>query len=273
MHLGQSTESRINGGWQQDSTVARLQFASLRKQLLDAQPTLNAHELVILDLGDDVDNDNMRVSQHRMVDQLVVQQTAEYGRLLAELVQDALSVYPTVRVERVPGNHGRTTQKSSYGGLAELDPIDSFDWLAGEFAREILRGDIAKGLVSLVNHDKWYGITEVQGHRVLFEHGASVKAPYSYLSPLAAVERTAHAYRELFGEFKLYCLGHFHKSYVIPFGYNGLICGNGSFPPPSPFVVTNLHQATEPVQLLLTVTPSAVEEVRRLTLPVQRSAA
>ena len=270
IHLGQYTTSRLNAGWEQSSIVCRMQFKSLVDQLLAVQSTLQASELVILDLGDNVEGDNLRPSQHRMVDQLVVQQTAEYGRLLADLIVSALTVFPRVRVERVPGNHGRTTQKASYGGLAELDPIDSFDWLGGEFAREILRPDIARGTVVFNNHSTYFADTYIRGKRVIFEHGSSVKAPGQFMSPMMAVEKTAHAYRELLGPFDLFCLGHYHRAYQIPFGYDGLIIGNGSFPPTSPFVVTALHQASIPVQLLFTMTDDGVKEIKRLVLPVEK---
>ncbi|MDI3298279.1 MAG: metallophosphoesterase [Bacillota bacterium] len=278
IHYGQHTPARVNAGWTQTAAVVEAQFERLAHAVLRIwdlrRRSMPWRHLVILDLGDDVEGDAMHTSQHRQVDPLVAQQTAEVGRLLAGLVQTLLQAFERITVHRVPGNHGRTTPKAGVAGLAELDPADSYDWLAGEFARAILRPAIEAGRVELHNHESYWASTEVMGHRILFEHGSSLRGGASWGGiPYYGIDRAAAAYRDLEGDYLLLALGHYHRPYMLPSGYGSWVLGNGSFAPTTPFVAGSKHRATRPCQALLSIHPrKGVTMATWLYLDVPREA-
>lgn len=274
IHLGQLTEGRLTGGYEYSPEITKQQFASLFDQVSQQAVDQAWTKLIILDLGDDVDGDDMRPSQHRHVGPLVVQQCAMYGRWFAQFVANMLEYVPSIHVERVPGNHARTSQRPGLAGLAEIDPMDSYDWIAGEFAREILRDQIEQGLVEIINHETFYSALDVFGYKVLFEHGSSLKGsggPFG--APMAGIQRALLGYRELEGEIDLYVLGHFHRPYLLNAFFNTTIVGNGSFPPTSPFVMAMSKSANRPSQSLITIEKGkGVTNTKTLWLDTKRVA-
>ena len=269
VHVGQHTPARLTAGYSYSVAITERQFAHLAVEVTRIMQTYGRQagwrRLTILDLGDNVENDSMHTTQHRLVDPLVVQQVQIYGRLLAGLVLNLLQVFPEIRVERVPGNHGRTSPKAGYAGLAELDPVDSYDWLAGEFAAAYLR-DVERA--TILNHESIYAVTEVGGHRIVFEHGSSLRGGHSWGGiPYYGIDRAAAAYRELVGDFLVLALGHYHRPYMLPTGYGGWVIGNGSWAPTTPFVVATKHRVTRPSQTLFSVHPTrGVTAVWRIPL-------
>ena len=269
VHAGMDTPGRINGGWHQTLEVTEAQYRHLAKSTLtiwDIQrrsvPWRRAH---IIDLGDAVEGSNMRPSQHRIVDPLVAQQAAAYGRMQAEYVAKLLTVFEHVTLERVPGNHGRVSEKAGNAGMDVLGPENSWDWVAGEFVREILRHAIDEGRLTLINHENWYGVTEVMGHRVIFEHGSSMRGGGGWGGlPWYGIARMASAYLDLEGQYSLLAVGHWHRPWEVPNGYQGLVVGNGSFPPTTPFVVAAKHSATRPSQTLMSLHPKKGLTMKRL---------
>ncbi len=259
VHIGQNTSSRINAGWEYNVGVAISQFRQLThslKRIWEIQRLSTPwRNLVIIDTGDDVEGSDMRASQHRIVDPLVTKQVVLYGKLLATLVLQSLTLFHKVRVERVPGNHGRTSQKAGNAGLSELDPGDSYDWLAGEYAAALLRDAIAKNRVEFVNHETFYGKTEIMGHTILFEHGAALRGGGFGGLPYYSIDKVFPAYRDLEGEFSLLLIGHYHRPYILPAGYGSWLVGDGSFTPTTPYVVASKHRATRPAQSLLSIHP------------------
>ncbi len=276
VHLGQATPPRLTAGWTQDTETTEGQVRVLGEALLrlwelqaGAAPWRTLH---LLCLGDLVEGSGMRTSQARQVDLLAVQQAGAAGRAVASLVLTALQRFEHVTLDAVPGNHGRTSQQAGPAGLAELDPADSFDWLAIEFAGEILRAAVEAGRVEIRNHQQYYGTLEVAGHRVVLEHGSSLRGGSSWGGiPYYGVDRTSAAYRDLLGDYTVLALGHFHRPYELPSAYGGMVVGNGAFPPTTPFTVATRHQATRPSQTLLSIHPRrGVTMIRRLYLDTPR---
>jgi len=256
VHVGQATPARLNAGWNQNIKVTEEQFKLLTQRVLESfytQAKTNPwKELVIIDLGDDVEGSDMRSSQHRIVEPLVAKQSMEYGRMITEFTQTMLQVFPKVRWERIPGNHGRTSQRAGIAGLSELDPCDSWDWVAGVYLEVALRNAINEGRVSVNQHEGYVGKTIIQNRRVMFEHGSSIKGGSGGV-PYASIDRLASSFRDLYGDYSLLLLGHYHRSYTMQFGHEGLIVGNGSFPPSTPFVSGALHRSVRPSQTLLSI--------------------
>ena len=260
VHVGQHTPGRINAGWHQDVDTTAQQMQRLGDVILHRwevqRRSIPWRKLVILDLGDDVEGSNMRPSQHRIVDPLVAQQSTIYGRLLADLVLRCLTVFEHVRVERVPGNHGRVSEKAGNAGLDVLGPENSWDWVGGEVARAILQEPIRDNRVTIINHENWYARTEVFDWPILFEHGSSERGGGGFGGiPAYGLTRMGAAYRDLEGDYALLAIGHWHRAMWLPTGYRSWIAANGSFPPTTPFVASAKHSATRPTQTLLSIHP------------------
>jgi hypothetical protein len=273
IHLGQQTPARLTSGYEYSPAITARQFDSLFQQVLQEALANRWARLIILDLGDTVDGDDMRASQHRLVGPVVVEQVTMYARLLSPFVTSLLPSIPMIHIERVPGNHARTSQRPGLAGLAEIDPMDSYDWLGGESARESLREAIEKKRVSIVNHDTFYSTLEVFGYRVLFEHGSSLHGAGGSIGvPLAGLHRSLLGYRELEGEIDLYCLGHFHQPYAFNAFYNITVVGNGAFPATSPFVMTMRKSAMRPSQARISLEKRrGVTVVQQLWLDTPRT--
>lgn len=273
VHVGQHTPGRINGGWHQDLTVTQFQFQKLFDAVAKLWHVHHWGQLVILDLGDDVEGSNMRVSQSRIVDPLVAQQALAYGQLLAEFVQSCATLFQTIRIERIPGNHGRVSAKAGNAGLDELDPINSWDWIAGEATRLMLRPLIEANRLTLINHEGFYGVTHVYDFPLIFEHGSSLRGGSGWAGiPYYGADRMAAAYRDLEGDYRVLAIGHFHRHFVLPTGYQGTLIANGAFPPTTPFVVSSKHQAARPCQILFALHPEqGVTMIRALFLDTPRT--
>lgn len=272
VHLGQQTPGRLTSGYEYNLDVTKAQFDLLYQQVAQAIEVNGWQKLIILDLGDTVDGDDMRPSQHRHVGPLVVEQCALYGRLLAQFISSLLHSVLEIHVERVPGNHARTSQRPGLAGLAEIDPMDSYDWLAGEFTREILRESIEAGRVTINNNQGIYSTIQLYEYNVLFEHGSSLRGSGGALGiPFAGAHKALQGYRDLEGDISLYCLGHFHQPYSFNLFFNTVVCGNGAFPATSPYVVSSKKTATRPSQTLITVEQGkGVTAVQNLWLDTKR---
>lgn len=276
--MGQHTPGRINAGWNQDVDTTTRQMNRLADAVIrlweQQRQSVQWKNLVILDLGDDVEHSGMRPSQHRIVEPLVAQQSTIYGRLLADLILRCLTVFEHVRVERVPGNHGRVSEKAGNAGLDVLGPENSWDWVGGEVARAILQESIRDNRVTIVNHENWYAITDIMGHKVIFEHGSSERGGGGFGGiPAYGLTRMGAAYRDLEGDYSLLAIGHWHRPMWLPTGFRSWIGANGSFPPTTPFVASAKHSATRPTQTLLSFHPKkGITQTRWIYLDTARDA-
>lgn len=276
VHLGQVTNARVNGGWAQTPEVTKAQFKMLAKALYRIWEIQNAstpwRHLVILGLGDMCEGAHMRTSQAKRSTP-VTHQALEFGKQLAEFITFCLTFFEKVTYESVPGNHGRVSQRAGEGGLDELDPAESFDWLGGQIASLILKPSIDAKRVSVYNHQTISAETEIMGHRIFFEHGSSLRGGGGWGGiPFYGHTRMGSSYRDLEGDFSLIATAHFHRSFDLPTGYKARIIGTGSFPPTTPFIYGSKHQATRPSQVLLSFHKTkGITQVRTIYLDTPRS--
>ena len=259
LQYGQKTALEASGYvFEQSSAVAREQFALLRKKLehILARESLakDVDELVILDLGDNHEGDSMRVSQAMKVDSPVTVQCIETTDLIAELVTWALIRFKKVRYLKVGGNHDRVSSKPGTAGLGELSMVDTFAWLQGEFLRRLFGHAIADGRLNLVNHESWFGATEIAGQRFVYEHGASFRASTGSYGGISyySIANAAAGYMRMLDGADIVCFGHFHQPMRLPLrGGWGWHIVNGAFPPSTEFVQSNFKGFGRPCQILL----------------------
>lgn len=262
IHVGMGIESRLNAGWEYRLPHIEAQFEKLATGVLRFREVrgkaIPVNTLTIFDLGDDVEGDNMRNSQHRIIDMMATEQTGAYAKMLAGLVMQLLRRYKKIRLLRVPGNHGRTTQRAGLGGGGELDPVQSYDWLAGLMVAQMCSKAVEDGRLEIINHRKPWGVTEMMGHTLVYEHGASISASQSFAGlPFYGFYKAAARYQALIGrQFSFFLMGHWHQAFDIP--APGLYCrvmGNGAFPPTTPYIANELKSAAIPCQTLFSVHP------------------
>lgn len=260
VHVGQATEARINAGYEINIETIREQWEQLKQAIFRIWEVMHVTtpwvHLRILMVGDTVEGSNMRASQARIVDLLVTKQTMIYGQMAAELVLFCLQFFKTVEIDVVPGNHGRTTTKPGVAGLSELDPGDSFDLLAAEFAASILKHAIDEGRVTMRIHESTWATLDVMGVKGAMEHGASLKGGGGWAGiPFYGITKLGPLYRELVPGVDFLVFGHYHQGYILPMGTEGIIIGNGSFPATTPYVSGSMHRARRPTQTLFSVHP------------------
>lgn len=246
MHYGMKYE--INGkSYNTDS--AEWQWHNLCNRLQELIREHKIKELLILDLGDDVDGDDMRVSQHRLIDCYATEQAVNFGWMLGELIIDlGLRLDIELTVHRVPGNHGRIGAKAGLGGLAVIDPISSYDWIAGEIARAYC---LYARCAEIENHSTIHHFLEWNGHRILFEHGSGIGGSSSVGVPHVAIEKAINDYRCLYGQIDFFFCGHFHRFATHVFNGNTTMICNGAFAETSTYIYNHCHNSLKPCQIML----------------------
>lgn len=257
--MGQSNVSTASGGiFEQSSAITKAQVYRMW-ELLEQQHRIESagkviEELVIFSLGDLVEGDQMRPSQAAEIDNLVTKQTIDVADLEAWLINQALSLFPKVRVLHVGGNHDRVSTKAGNAGLGELGFTDTYSWLVGAFLQRMFRDSIEAGRLEIVNHESFFGAAMVAGLRCVYEHGASFRSAtgsyggVSYYSIAAA----AGKYQEMLSGADLVLMGHHHKAMVLPMNSGwGWQVMNGALPPSSSWIQSSFKSVGRPTQVLI----------------------
>jgi len=259
--LGQLTSFQASGGlFEQTTEVTRAQVRALWKLVAYLHeiysPALRIEELVIFSLGDLVEGDSMRVSQAAMIDSPVTRQAVDVFDLEAELIANALAIFPKVRVLHVGGNHDRTSAKGGNAGLGELGYTDTYSWLIAAMLQRMFAKAIDGGRLEIVNHESFFGTAIVANQRCVYEHGASFRSStgsYGGVSYYSIASAAAGYVRMLEGA-DMVLMGHHHKAMVLPMG-RGWQVMNGCLPPSSQFVQSNFKGLVRPSQTLLDLHP------------------
>src|SRR5207244_799601 len=131
--------------------------------------------IVLLGLGDFVEHDDMRPSQHRAVDRLVIQQSLDAGQLLYAVTHTAMRLAPRVSLRIVGGNHDRTSQRPGYAGLGQLGYADTYAYLIGATLEQRLAHAIRARRVDVRNSESFFDGEVIAGQRSVWEHGASFR--------------------------------------------------------------------------------------------------
>src|SRR5579859_2556400 len=105
VHMGQKTEANHTGGlFTQTSEICAQQVEALGQKLERlhhfASKSIHIEKLWVPILGDIVEGDGMRASQHTKIDALVTRQTVTAAKQIAGLIEHALTIFPVVEVDR-----------------------------------------------------------------------------------------------------------------------------------------------------------------------------
>lgn len=258
-HVGQRTTLAETGGmFEQSTLITTGQIKDLCSKLTSMHKlwstSINIVEIVLLVLGDLVEGDDMRPSQHQGIDRLVIQQAFEAGNLLYSVTQQAMKLSPKVRVRIVGGNHDRTSRKPGYGGLGELGYTDTHAWMIGATLEQRLSNAVKRGRVDIRNSETFFDGDIISGQRVVFEHGASIKVSSGSYGGIGyyPIANAARRYREMLDGADLMIIGHYHQANVLNMG-RGYQILNGALPASTPYVQSNFKTVSRPCQLLLDI--------------------
>lgn len=257
-HVGQQTTLEQTGGiYQQDVATTRKQVAKLWRALsllheIESK-TYSLPVLHILGLGDFIENDDMRPSQHREIESVMTVQVVQAFDLLVWFIRQAMTIFPRVELDMIGGNHDRTGRNRGNAGLGELDYTDTMAYLLGAFIERVLADDIASGRLKLTNWTTFFGYKEIAGAKVVFEHGSSMKWGGGYGGvPWYSVTQAGPKYAQMLGGADIVAFGHGHQPAVVPGAAGGQwIVSNGSLPGSSTYVQAGFKKVTRPIQWLL----------------------
>lgn len=256
-HTGAVSKIHETGGiYEQNVETTRQQVFQLWDRIvrLHAIQSSGIHftKLHIISLGDLIDNDDMRPAQHRSVEDVMTVQTVQAFDLFSWLCRQALTLFPEVEVEVVGGNHDRTGRSKGNAGLGELDYADTMSWLIGEFTKRLFADEPR---IKVRNWNTYFGYKHVAKHRVVFEHGSSIKwAANSYGGvPWYGVSMLPVKYASMLGQPDLMIIGHGHRPAVLPFGVGAWQILNGALPATSLYEQSSFKSIHRPLQWLLSV--------------------
>lgn len=260
-HVGQRTSLAETGGlFEQSTEITTGQIRDLCTKLITLHKSwsasINIVEIVLLVLGDLVENDDMRPSQHQGIDRLVIQQVLEAGNLLYAVTQQAMELCSKVRVRIVGGNHDRTSRKPGYGGLGELGYLDTYSYLIGMTLAQRLTQAAEQGRVDIRNSETFFDGDIIAGQRCVYEHGASIKTSSGSYGGIGyyPIANAARRYREMLDGADLMIIGHYHQANVLNMG-RGYQILNGALPASTQYVQSNFKSVSRPTQLLLDLHP------------------
>ena len=259
-HTGQLTRIEETGGmYHQDVSTVRRQVAKIWEALRWVHQ-IESHgrkieRLHILSLGDLVDNDSMRPSQHRKVEDVITVQTVQAFDILVWFVRQCLTIFERVEIDLVGGNHDRlNSSRPGDAGLGELDYVDTVSYLIGAFLERSLAADVESDRLAVKNWQTFFGYKAIADQRGVCEHGSSFKwSVGSYGGvPWYGIQRAGAGYESMLGGADIVCLGHGHRPAVIPNG-RGWIVVNGALPATSTFSQSAFKTMGRPLQWLLSV--------------------
>ncbi|KKL97229.1 hypothetical protein LCGC14_1836590 [marine sediment metagenome] len=256
-HVGQRTPIQTTGGvYEQTSEVTRWQVERLMhaiKSIHEVQAKgYTIKNLLVVFAGDLIENDCMRASQARGIDQLVTQQAVEVFDLVGYALRQLLQLpgIEHIEVHNVGGNHDRTSHKAGLAGLGELDYVDTYSWLIGTL---IERSFADEPRVTMTNWETYFGYTTYANRKIIFEHGSSVQlgsGSYGGI-PWYPVINGANKLVSMLGGGDLVLLGHLHQPAVVPIGQDAWVVINGALPATTAYIQAKFKQLRVPTQWLI----------------------
>lgn len=198
--------------------------------------------------GDMVDGSGMRANHAWEVDSTVLEQ-ALYScpRMMADLVLAMMDLFPTVKVDCVRGNHGRSGPKS--------DPNPkTVNWdTAACRAAELMLKDLIDGerLSFHVEVENFYRILEIGQTKLLSVHGDQFRGSGGFAGiPLYGISKKMAHWSQSLAEWDVLMFGHFHSPTYGNFGTKQWYM-NGTLQTGSPYALEELGMSSRPAQRLL----------------------
>lgn len=206
------------------------------------------NKLVINFIGDIVTGESIFIGQQLQIDKIVSDQIFEGAHRFAGIFTYWASMFDTVEVYCISGNHGRVGRKG------ELHYRTNFDYILYRVTAALcanvknMRWVIGEGPSLVVEHG--------HGWNFLLHHGDSIPGAGVTKANYGSLEKKVNHFAAMANIPIHYSLcGHYHRSASIGLAGGGRLIVNGSFPGGSPFSVEVLSDAQVPSQKLLILDP------------------
>lgn len=185
---------------------AKKRFEILLRDAIKLIQKNNINELTILGIGDDIQG-LLRLSDIKLNDLSIVDSVVEVSRLIATFLNHLSKYVRIVYRHNIYSNH---TQTRPLGSKANVMPSEDLSKIIGNYVKDMLA---INDRIKVVLSEKEYAVFELEGQKILFEHGHTERK----------IENTLAKYSMMTKEFiDIVFLGHFHagKSYNVG-EYNG----------------------------------------------------
>jgi len=175
-------------------------------------------KLYIFGLGDFVDNNLIFKGQRFFIEYGVGKQVLTLVKVLADFIEELLSLFEEIEFVGVIGNHGRLTERK------EASPVEnSFDYLTYKILETYFRQEKR---VKFDIPKTWFYVKSIENHKFLLHHGDCI---YSWMGiPYYGITRQSKA-RQIEIPHNIECIGHFHQRMEIPVSSRSFCLVNGSF--------------------------------------------
>ena len=230
-----------------------IQLASKVSKLTEIQRADHpVNECRVYLLGDLIEGELIFPGQAYRIDASLFQQVMVDGpRILGDYLRFLLSIFPSVHVVSVVGNHG------SLGGRARRDyhPESNADAMMYEATRIMLAAEERLTWTPTTSPGErlWWAADDVGQHRFFLFHGDQIRGG-QFGFPWYGFGRRLQGWQRI-TEFDYAVSGHFHTP--VRGYYTGGIrhWGNGSTESDNTYAAENLAAASDPSQWLLYVHP------------------
>ncbi len=177
-------------------------------------------DIVVMGLGDMVDNEVLFPTQPHMVEIPVFQQVSELAQHVGDFLLDLAEEYKRVSFVGIPGNHGRVSRFNN--------PVSNWDNMFYLVLKAALRTHSRIKIQIPETMYDWYKVVRVRGHGFLLIHGDQIRAWMNY--PWYGSTQKAMRWTGSIPEPWEYMIhGHFHTQ-NLGYDFNDLeIISNGTF--------------------------------------------
>jgi len=251
LHRNEVVDPRETGGiGLYNNEVMRLRLARWRDGVARFKQTYRfpVPTLHIGALGDDLEgHGQIYPAQAYFMDRNLLDQVMGFVKDMEDVLRFFATLYETVEVDHVPGNHGRTGAKR--GDRPFLDNIENIAWM---WLRDRVK-DVSNLTVRV--HPAFFTLVDILGWTFYFAHGDDVLP----MSPYAkrGGQNTKLRMNAVTGEHINYmCIGHSHTNIEFEPEINGRLMVNGNFVGPCMLSVQGMHEANLPSQLVFAVHPT-----------------
>jgi len=171
VHLGQLTPSEqvgMFGEYNSRIALARFEYTFKSFTSIALHQPFGIDEVVVVFLGDLMEHSHLRTGHEGFVDMNTVKQCLSIANAGIASISMLAGQFPRVRIECVPGNHGRVTADYKL-----CDPTDNFDYLAYHIMQMGLAG---QPNVTFDIPETWYVNFRVYQHIFFAMHGENIRS-------------------------------------------------------------------------------------------------
>jgi hypothetical protein len=251
VHLSDTQIGKLTTSYDSNIASKRIKkFGDTITKLVNNRRTGAKVENVVLMIGGDiVEGETIFSTQSWVVDSDLWDQAVKTApKILSDLIIHLASLFRNVHVTSVPGNHGRPAPKNS-----SASPRTNFDMIATEITRLMVSNTCKDDRITWdVDHDNFYSVTDVLGHKLLLIHGDQISGGGGLGGyPLTGLARKIAGWTGSIPEdWEYIFLGHFHRpmSGVIQ---DKMFFANGTTESDNDFALEVIGESGRPCQRVI----------------------